>query len=281
MLRIEDLDRATSSIDSERAQLADLVALGLDWDNDATGPVWRQSDRFAVYADAIATLRAAGLTYECYCSRREMLAAARAPHAGDGALAYPGTCRDLSESERAERRRHRPPALRFRSAGDVVTVDDAVAGVFVGRAHDVVLRRNDGVPAYNVAVVVDDAAQGIDQVVRGDDLLAVTPSHVALQRALGLPTPTYAHVPMVIGPTGRRLAKRDGAVTMAELAARGVAAGDVLGALAATLHLDRPGRPLTAAPELLPSVAAGWRPPRGAVTYATMMSALALNTDGR
>ena len=121
-----------------------------------------------------------------------------------------------------------------------IVVDDTIAGRRPSPVDDVVLRRNDGVPAYNLAVVVDDAAQGIDQVVRGDDLLAVTGSQIALQRALDLPTPTYGHVPLVLGPTGERLAKRDGAVTLAALADHGVTAADVLRALATTLASPPP-----------------------------------------
>jgi glutamyl-tRNA synthetase len=274
VVRIEDLDRATSTVAAEQVQLSDLAALGIDWDNDPAGPVWRQSARFPEYEAAIAELVAAGLAYECYCSRREISDAARAPHAPRAQLAYPGTCRDLSDAARVARRRQRPPALRFRSGDVPVDIDDLVAGAFSGRAHDVVLRRNDGVPAYNLAVVVDDAAQGVDQVVRGDDLLPVTPSQVVLQRALGLATPTYGHVPMVLGPTGRRLAKRDGAVTPAALAARGVTPGDVLDALAESLGLARLGGRAGGAAALLEQVGRGWRPPTDPVAVDTVIAAL-------
>jgi glutamyl-tRNA synthetase len=212
VVRMEDLDLVTASREAEAVQLAELAAIGLDWD----GPVVRQQERFDRYHDAIATLDAAGLTYECFCTRREIREAAAAPHGGE--VTYPGTCRELSSAERAARREVRPPALRLRAPGDPVTVDDVLRGPFTAVPDDVVLRRNDGVPAYNLAVVVDDAAQGIDQVCRGDDLLASSPRQALLQDLLGLPRVSYAHVPLVVGDDGERLAKRHGAVTLEDLA---------------------------------------------------------------
>ena len=240
VVRVEDLDRANSSAANERRQLADLAALGLDWD----GPVVRQSERFAIYEAAIDRLGAAGLTYECYCTRREIREAAAAPHGPD--RAYPGTCRDLSDDERERRRRERPPALRLRATGASITIDDVLAGPFTGAVDDVVLRRNDGVPAYNLAVVVDDAAQGVDHVVRGDDLLPSTPRQVHLQRLLRLPAVRYVHVPLVMGDDGQRLAKRHGPVTLADLAAEDVGTGTVLRALATSLGLPADGAVTTA-----------------------------------
>ena len=233
-LRMEDLDRVTSATEHERSQRHDLVALGIDWDGD----VWRQSERFDVYEQALDVLRRAGLTYECYCSRREIREAAAAPH-GDSALRYPGRCRELTERQRVDRRAQRPPAIRFRADASTMTVDDVVAGQVDGLPADVVLRRNDGVPAYNLAVVVDDAAAGVDLVVRGDDLLSSTPSQIAIGSALGLPTPRYAHVPLVVGPDGERLAKRDGAITLSALADAGIGVAAVRSALAV---FDRPRR---------------------------------------
>jgi glutamyl-tRNA synthetase len=241
-LRIEDLDRVTSAPEHECAQRADLLALGIDWDGD----VWRQSERFALYEAALDELHRAGLTYECFCSRREIREAAAAPH-GDSALAYPGRCRHLTARQRAERRTVRAPAVRFRSDGRSFSVDDVVTGRFDGTASDVVLRRNDGVPAYNLAVVVDDAAAGIDLVARGDDLLASTPSQLAIGQALGLPVPRYAHVPLVVGADGQRLTKRDGAITMSELAARGIDAGALRTALAASIGITEAGERVPAA----------------------------------
>jgi len=214
LVRMEDLDLVTADPAHEAQQLGDLAALGLDWD----GEVVRQSDRFDRYRAAIDRLTERGLTYPCYCTRREIREAARAPHDGpvpDGA--YPGTCRDLRAGERRRREADgRRPALRLRAQVASVGFVDRLAGPYEALVDDLVLRRNDGVPAYNLAVVVDDAAQGVDEVVRGDDLLSSTPRQIHLARLLDLPVPSYAHVPLVLGPEGRRLAKRDGAVTLAE-----------------------------------------------------------------
>jgi glutamyl-tRNA synthetase len=234
LMRVEDLDRARAGAEAE--QLRDLAAIGVMWD----GAVVRQTDRAPLYADAIARLAAAGLTYECFCTRREIQEAPSAPHAPQGA--YPGTCRDLSAAEREAKRAVRPAAVRLRSAVTEAAVHDVLHGGYTGVVDDFVLRRNDGVTAYNLAVVVDDAAQGIDQVVRGDDLLPSTPRQVYLASLLNIPVPEYAHVPLVLNADGARLAKRDGAVTLTDLAAAGVPAGDVRDALLASLGL--PAGPL-------------------------------------
>lgn len=234
LVRMEDLDRVTASPLHEQGQLADLAALGMT----ADGPVVRQSERFDLYRDAIATLRGQGRVYECYCSRREIREAAVAPHGDLPEGAYPGTCRELTATRREElAAQGRRPALRLRSDGERFTVHDLVAGGYTGGVDDVVLQRTDGVPAYNLAVVVDDAAQGVTDVVRGDDLLSSTPRQLLLQQLLGLPHPRYAHVPLVLGPDGARLAKRHGAVTMADLAARGWPPPRVLAVLGASLGL--------------------------------------------
>ncbi len=212
LVRVEDLDRVRPG--AAARQLADLAALGLDWD---AAPV-RQSERADRYTAAIAALSERGLTYECFCTRREIAQAATAAHGDpvpDGA--YPGTCRNLTTAERAQRRRDRPAALRLRTDVARWTVHDDLRGDYTGAVDDLVLRRNDGVAAYNLAVVVDDAAQAIDQVVRGDDLLPSTPRQAYLAGLFDEPTPSYAHVPLAVNPAGRRLAKRDGAVTMAQL----------------------------------------------------------------
>src|SRR3954451_8448257 len=194
-MRVEDLDAGRVRPGAEERQLADLRALGIDWD----GPVVRQSERLDLYADALGRLD----TYPCFCTRAEIREAASAPHGPVGA--YPGTCRELSERERAEREAAgRPPALRVRADGSV---------------DDFVVRRGDGAFAYNLAVVVDDAEMGVDQVVRGDDLADSTPRQMWLCRALDLALPDYVHVPLVLGPDGARLAKRHGPVTLRELGA--------------------------------------------------------------
>lgn len=247
LVRMEDLDRVTSSVDHERQQLGDLAALGLDWDGD----VVRQSDRFDRYRVEIDRLRAADRVYECFCTRREIRreieAAASAPHEHLPDGAYPGTCCDLTDAERAARRESgRRPALRLRTDGEVLTIRDRLAGDFAGAVDDVVLTRADGVPAYNLAVVVDDIAQGVTQVVRGDDLLSSTPRQVLLHELLGAEPPEYLHVPLVLGADDERLAKRHGAVTLRELRATGWSTGDVLGALARSLGFGSTGEVVTA-----------------------------------
>lgn len=244
-MRVEDLDPEKSSRDHEERQLADLAALGLDWD----GAVLRQSERRHRHEEVLAILTERELTYPCFCSRREIREASQAPHVSPGA--YPGTCRDLSAAERAEREAGgRPAALRLRSSGEPVTVHDRLHGEITRPADDIVLRRNDGVPAYHVAVVVDDHDQGVEEVVRGDDLLDSTPSQAHLMDLLGLPRPAWAHVPLALGPDGQRLAKRHGAVTMADLAERGMSALRVRGLIAASLGLAGEGEEPTMA-ELL------------------------------
>ncbi|MUL84274.1 MULTISPECIES: tRNA glutamyl-Q(34) synthetase GluQRS [unclassified Mycolicibacterium] len=212
LLRVEDLDDRTFAEIGHR-QVEDLAAIGLTWDEPAQ---WQSGHRDH-YDAVIVELSERGLLYECYCSRRDIAQAPRAPHAPEGA--YPGTCRELTEAERAQRRAEigRPPALRLRTDTFVGTVTDLLHGSYTGIIDDFVVRRGDGVPAYNLAVVVDDAAGGVDQVVRGDDLLSSSPRQAYLARLLGYPEPIYAHVPLVLNSDGARLAKRDGAVTLAEI----------------------------------------------------------------
>ncbi|UPK74721.1 tRNA glutamyl-Q(34) synthetase GluQRS [Nocardioidaceae bacterium SCSIO 66511] len=230
VLRVEDLDRVRPGA-AER-QLADLEAIGLDWD----GEVVRQSERTELYVQAVRRLRADERTYECFCTRREIREAASAPHAPPGA--YPGTCRDLGAAQRSRRRAERPAAIRLRSEVDEFTVHDVLQGRYVGVVDDLVLVRNDGVPAYNLAVVVDDAEQGIDQVVRADDLLSSAPRQAYLASLLGVSEPSYAHVPLAVNAEGRRLAKRDGSVTLADLESAGVKPRDVFARIAASLRLE-------------------------------------------
>lgn len=235
VLRIEDLDqqRVAAAPEVAAGQLRDLAALGLDWDE----VIW-QSARGDVYDERFAEL--APHAYECFCTRREIAQSAQAPHGTDGFRPYPGTCRNLSQRERAERRRHRNPALRIDAGGAVQTITDQWAGTVTGVVDDFVIRRNDGIPAYNFAVVVDDIAQGVDQIVRGDDLLASAPRQAWLTIGLGGTPARYAHVPLAVDRTGARLAKRNKAVTLAELAARGHGPDEVLHRLAVSLHLVPP-----------------------------------------
>jgi glutamyl-tRNA synthetase len=230
LVRIEDLDQARVAAAARVAErhLVDLAALGIDHD----GEVVRQSHRTPLYEAALERLD----VYECFCSRREIAESAQAPQ-GDSDRPYPGTCRDLTEAERAAKRAVRPAALRVRAGAATWTVTDELYGLVTREVDDFVLRRGDGTYAYNLAVVVDDGDQGVDQVVRGDDLLSSAPRQAWLAHQLGITPPTYAHVPLAVGPDGRRLAKRVGAVTMTDLAALGVTPNEVLAMLAASLGL--------------------------------------------
>ncbi len=239
LLRIEDLDPATTSTRFERRQLDQLAAIGIDWD----GEVVHQSKRRSRHRAALAELERRGLLYPCYCTRREIREAVRAPHGPPG---YPRTCRDLDpDTRRRLEAEGRPPALRFRSPENAVTFDDELAGAVAAPGDDVVVRRNDGVVAYNLAVVVDDADQGVEMVVRGDDLLSATPAQILLAGALDVPRPRFAHVPLVLGPDGSRLAKRHGSVTLADLAARGRDPASVRALLAWSLGLSERDEPVT------------------------------------
>lgn len=250
VLRVEDLDPRTQSGPWTDLLLDDLRWLGLAWDGE---PVY-QHDRLELYRDAARELDATGLTYPCFCTRAE-LHAASAPHASDGTPVYAGTCRDLSPEEVAARSRVRPPALRLRvpDAADpagTITFTDRVYGpqhqVLACECGDFLVRRSDGVFAYQLAVVVDDAEMGVTEIVRGCDLLPSTPRQIYLQRLLGLPQPAYAHVPLLLAPDGRRLAKRDHDLDMGELRARFDSAAALLGWLAGLTGLAPDTAPRTA-----------------------------------
>ena len=246
-LRVEDLDRVRPGA-AER-QIADLAALGLDWDASPGASAARiegsestegkeagvlyQSTRLAAYEQAVQQLREAGLVYECYCTRREIQEASSAPHGAPGA--YPGTCRELTEAQRQERRTQRPPALRLRAECTSYTVQDDFYGAYTGLVDDFVLVRNDGTYAYNLTSVVDDAFVGVEQIVRGDDLLPSAPRQSYLAQLLGLAQPRYAHVPLALNEEGKRLAKRDGAVTLPQLREAGVEIPTILGWIAASI----------------------------------------------
>lgn len=232
MLRFEDLDPAVTSKEAEHRQLLELEQLGLDWD----GVPVRQSERMDRYRDALTELRRQGVTYHCWCSRREVREAAQAPHHPTGH--YPGTCRQLSKEQRAVREANgRPTALRLATDGQPLEITDRFSGAHQETVDDFVLERADGIPSYNLAVVVDDAAQGIEEVVRGDDLLAATPRQAYLHRLLGTAEPTWSHVPLVHGPGGQRLAKRDGAVTLEDRLALGDRPERVVAVLANSLGI--------------------------------------------
>lgn len=264
LVRLEDLDRSRVRPGIEEAQLADLRALGLDWD----GEVVRQSERMDLYAEAIARLDAGGHLYPCYCTRAEVRASASAPHGISAADRYPGTCRHLTAARRADlERAGRRPSLRVRAEGARIAFEDRLLGPQEGEVDDFVVRRNDGTPAYQLAVVVDDAAQGVGEVVRGADLAGSTPRQVLLSKLLSLPEPRYAHVPLVLAPDGSRLAKRHGAVTLADRRALGETPAEALAWMARSLDLAGPGERPSAAgllarwdPTLLPREPAVWSP---------------------
>lgn len=240
-LRVEDLDRVRPGA-AER-QIADLAVLGLDWDaspgassetvNGQEAGVLYQSTRLAAYEQAVEQLREANLVYECFCTRREIQEASSAPHGAPGA--YPGTCRELTEEQQEERRAQRPPALRLRAECTSYTVQDDFYGAYTGLVDDFVLVRNDGTYAYNLTSVVDDAFVGVEQIVRGDDLLPSAPRQSYLAQLLGLAQPHYAHVPLALNEEGKRLAKRDGAVTLPQLREAGIEIPTILGWIAASI----------------------------------------------
>ena len=211
LIRIEDLDPQRSRREFEEQQLADLRSLGIDWDE----PPERQSERTWLYDDALAKLHAAGRLYSCFCTRAEIREAASAPHGKLPEGFYPGTCREIPAMERRRRMESGERfALRLRADGVRIDWHDRLLGRQSGLVDDFVVVRADGVHAYQLAVVVDDAAQGIGEVVRGADLAESTPRQMLLQQLLGLGTPSYAHIPLVMGRSGVRLAKRDGGATL-------------------------------------------------------------------
>jgi len=230
LLRVEDIDGPRVKAETVMQALDDLRWLGLDWDGE---PV-RQSERLPQYERAAAALVAAGRAYPCVCSRREVELAASAPHAGEEGPAYPGTCRGrFADRAAATSATGRDAALRFRVDVDAVPFDDGFCGPQRGAVDgDFVIGKRDGGPAYQLAVVVDDAAQGVTEVVRADDLLPSTPRQLLLYRALGLAAPRFWHLPLVVGADGRRLAKRHGDTSLRHLRARGVPSQAVVGYLA-------------------------------------------------
>lgn len=234
LLRVEDLDRARCRPQYVDDLMRDLEWLGLTWDET---PLF-QSARDDVYRDALAQLEREGLVYPCFCTRAEIARAASAPHGlSDEGPRYPGTCSRLSSAEISERARTRVPAYRFRAQPGEVRFVDGLQGPYSQDVEavvgDFVVRRNDGVASYQLAVVVDDAATRITHVLRGDDLLSSTPRQLQLYAALQLSPPEFFHVPLVLGEDGKRLAKREGAFALAELRERGLPAERVLGLLAA------------------------------------------------
>lgn len=277
VMRMEDLDHPKNKPGAAAAALEDLRWLGFDWDEgpDRGGPhvPYVQTERRARYAAALEALRRQGLAYPCVCSRRDVEAGQSAPHAEDG-LYYPGTCRGRFAGY-AEARRALPegrlPAWRFRVAeGERVCFEDGFAGRYEqevsAASGDFVLARDEEGAGYMLAVVADDAAMGITEVVRGDDLLSATPRQLLLYRALGLEAPAFLHVPLVVSEDGRRLAKRHGDTRIASLRAARVAPERVVGLLAWWCGWARWGEELTLG-ELLPRFDLGVMP-RGPVVLS-------------
>jgi glutamyl-tRNA synthetase len=242
LLRVEDIDRARVVAGSRARIEEDLLWLGLDWDEVPA----MQSERSAVYERSVAALTARGLVYPCDCSRAEIARVASAPHPGEETV-YPGICRDRDPA----RAMKRPPALRFRVGDAVVAFDDAVAGRVVQElareVGDFVLQRGDGVYAYQLAVVADDRAMAVTDVVRGADLLSSAPRQIALAGALGGLAPRFAHVPMVVTGEGARIEKRTPGITIRSLREGGVPATRIIGAFAHALGLAPTAAPATPA----------------------------------
>jgi glutamyl-tRNA synthetase len=238
VLRLEDLDVERAKPGMTEAALEDLRWLGLDWD----GEPYVQSGGIAEIDAAAETLLDRGLAYPCVCTRKEILAALSAPHDGESAI-YPGTCRGkyatLAEAERAA---GRPAALRFRVPARSIRIEDGVQGVREYDAKNTIgdfpISRRIGMPAYQLAVVVDDARQGVTEIVRGADLLESSARQWLLQEALGLPHPRWWHVPLVTDESGRRLAKRSDDVSLARLRAAGTDPGQIVAWAARSAGID-------------------------------------------
>jgi glutamyl-tRNA synthetase len=262
VMRVEDLDFGRVRPGFMERQLDELRWLGLDWDEgpDVGGPYapYVQSERGEGFGAALRRLAAQGRLFECECSRKDIAAAASAPHAGEEGPRYPGTCRARAVgpevADPAGHARGRA-ALRFRVEPGEVCFDDLLQGRCcsdpAAEAGDFVVRRKDGVASYQLAVVVDDAAMEITHVVRGADLLSSTARQLLLFRALDLPAPVFMHVPLMLGPDGERLSKRHGAVSLGEMRDAGAEPRAVVGWLASTVGLARAGESLSP-PELVP-----------------------------
>jgi glutamyl-tRNA synthetase len=254
ILRIEDLDLPRVRPGATQRMIADLRWLGLDWDEgpDVGGPYgpYHQCDRAALYDDALARLRAQDVLYPCYCSRAELARIASAPAPGEEGPRYPGTCRRRSARQRAAfERAGRRPAWRFRVPEGTIRFTDALCGSqaqdVAATVGDFIVRRSDGVIAYQLAVVVDDGWMGINQVVRGADLLSSTPRQILLAQALGWPIPAYAHVPLLTDPTGAKLSKREQAAGLGPARAAGTPPEVIVAQLAASAGLLPQPAPLT------------------------------------
>ncbi len=249
LLRIEDVDVPRCPRRLAKQCIDDLTRLGFTWD----GPVIYQSDRSEIYRAALEQLAAGGHTYPCFCTRAQLMSLA-APNLGDTQVVYQGTCARLTPAEIAEKSRTRAPAIRLRVPQEDVAFTDGLFGPqrenLARDCGDFILRRSDGLYGYQLAVVVDDALQGVTEVVRGRDILSATPRQLYLQRLLNAPTPQYIHIPLLMDPEGRRLAKRDKDLDLDALLRRFTPA-ELLGLLAYSAGLQDEPRPAALA-ELLP-----------------------------
>jgi glutamyl-tRNA synthetase len=272
ILRIEDLDGPRVKRGADVLAMDDLRWLGLDWDE---GPDY-QSSRMGVYRAAAERLLNEGKAYACACTRREVELAASAPHAEDGAAVYPGTCRGRYKSmAEAEAVAGRVPVIRFGvPEGEVLFVDEVQGLVRCNPARelgDFVIMKADGTAAYQLAVVIDDAETGVSDVVRGDDLVDSTPRQMLLYRALGFEQkiPRYWHLPLVVGPDGKRLAKRHGDTRILYYRGRGVSAGRILGMLARWSGIELEGE--VSALDLVGRFDVGRMPRKAVVSDGTMV----------
>ena len=242
ILRMEDLDPDRCRPEYMETLRDDLDWLGLDWDAEQT-PQSRRTDAYRAEFEKLSQL---GLVYPCYCSRAE-LHAASAPHASDGTAIYAGTCRNLTPEERAQKTRR--PAWRVRVPEEEISFHDRLQGDYTENlardCGDFIVRRSDGVYAYQLAVVTDDAEGGVTEVVRGRDLLSSTPRQIWLQRMLGFPEPEYCHVPLLVAPDGRRLSKRERDLDLGALRQL-YTPEELLGKLAALANLQPEAAPVRA-----------------------------------
>ncbi len=256
VLRIEDLDPERSRAQFRDMIMADLRWLGLDWDEgpDCGGPYgpYEQSRRRGLYDQALAKLKSRGLVYPCFCTRADIRAVCQAPHEGENReMEYPGTCRYLTVEERAFRlAQGQRASLRCQAPERPVVFVDSHYGLKScdppQDLDDFIVQRSDGVHAYQLAVVVDDALMGITHVLRGADLITSTYRQIVLYNAIGWPVPQFAHVPLLNGPDGYRLSKRHGDVTLQSLRAKGVHPENIVGVLAywaGVIPVPEPVRP--------------------------------------
>ena len=246
LLRIEDLDTMRCPRENETLLREDLAWLGLDW--DAEQP--RQSEKSEYYEEILCKLKEAGQVFPCWCTRGDLKNAPNAPHASDGHPIYPGTCRDLTDAQRAEKAAERPPLWRLRVPEETVSFSDGHYGEYsedlASECGDFILRRADGVFAYQLAVTADDIQAGVTEVVRGRDLISSTPRQLYLYRLLGAAPPRYYHVPLLTAPDGRRLSKRDRDLDLGVLRER-YAPEEIIGALGYAAGLTEEYRPCSPA----------------------------------